>query len=416
MIAIPFVYFTFLSFLFYRKKGHKIDFSVIITAMYAVSGLFSILIDVFGLRNDDTLHYNISFIAAFSYCALLTLCILPFSHNSNLRIITPKPLRYSVVLKFLAILSVIWFIWTVFVSRDLFIRMLVSDMHESRTMALGGELDSTLDRVPALLRPLMIIMNLIFSCNWVLLFLAFFSRYIQRLPWLYFWLYLFASLSGPFGGVLGADRSSVAYWILSAFGIYLLFRPFINKSEKKHLIKIFIIILSFLLSYLVIMTIGRFMMSTEFGEDGVQGSLIYYFGISYINFCNFFDNYTPPYPNLGIIFPFIGKYIFGIETGGTIIQQQMTLLTHFECGTFYTFIGQIIMGAGTIVAVLYCLLYSFTTYVALPSVIKKPKIHSLYLYFALVSVVYLGLFGYYYTSPYRTFSLLFFYFMLKFSR
>ena len=182
------------------------------------------------------------------------------------------------------------------------------------------------------------------------------------------------------------------------------------------MIKIFIIILSFLLSYLVIMTIGRFMMSTEFGEDGVQGSLIYYFGISYINFCNFFDNYTPPYPNLGIIFPFIGKYVFGIETGGTIIQQQMTLLTHFECGTFYTFIGQIIMGAGTIVAVLYSLLYSFTTYVTLPSVIKKPKIHSLYLYFALVSVVYLGLFGYYYTSPYRTFSLFFFYFMLKFSR
>ena len=416
MIAIPFVYFTFLSFLFYRKKGHKIDLSVIMTAMYAVSGLFSILIDVFGLRSDDTLHYNISFIAAFSYCALLTLCISPFSHNSNLRIITPKPLRYSVVLKFLAILSVIWFIWTVFVSRDLFIRMLVSDMHESRSIALRGELDSTLDRVPALLRPLMIILNLIFSCNWVLLFLAFFSRYVQRLPRLYFWLYLFASLSGPFGGVLGADRSSVAYWILSAFGIYILFRQFISKDEKKKLIRSFIIILSILLVYLAMMTIGRFMESSEFGEDGVQGSLIYYFGISYINFCNFFDNYTAPYPNLGIIFPFIGKYVFGIETGGVVIQEQMSLLTKFECGTFFTFIGQIIMGAGTIVAVFYCFFYSFTSFVTLPSVIKKPKIHSLYLYFALVSVVYLGLFVYYYTSPYKTFSLIFFYLMLRFLR
>ena len=416
MIAIPFVYFTFLSFLFYRKKGHKIDLSVIMTAMYAVSGLFSILIDVFGLRSDDTLHYNISFIAAFSYCALLTLCISPFSHNSNLRIITPKPLRYSVVLKFLAILSVIWFIWTVFVSRDLFIRMLVSDMHESRSIALRGELDSTLDRVPALLRPLMIILNLIFSCNWVLLFLAFFSRYVQRLPRLYFWLYLFASLSGPFGGVLGADRSSVAYWILSAFGIYILFRQFISKDEKKKLIRSFIIILSILLVYLAMMTIGRFMESSEFGEDGVQGSFFYYFGISYINFCNFFDNYTAPYPNLGIIFPFIGKYVFGIETGGVVIQEQMSLLTKFECGTFFTFIGQIIMGAGTIVAVFYCFFYSFTSFVTLPSVIKKPKIHSLYLYFALVSVVYLGLFVYYYTSPYKTFSLIFFYLMLRFLR
>ena len=416
MIAIPFVYFSFLSILFYRKNNHKIDLSVVITAIYAVSGFFSILIDVFGFRSYDIANYKISFSGAFAYCALLTLCILPFAANSHLKISAPKPLKHSFVLKFFAILSAVWFLWTVFVSRDLFVQMITSDMHESRSLALAGELDSALDDVPGPLRPLMVILNLIFSCNWVLLFLAFFSRYIQRLPRFFFWIYLFASLSGPYDAVLGAYRSSVAYWILSAFGIYLLFRPFISKNENKQLIRIYIIILSLLVVYLAMMTIGRFMESSEFGDNGAQGSLIYYFGVSYINFCNFFDNYTPPYPNLGIIFPFIGKYVFGIETGGVVIQEQMSLLTNFECGTFYTFIGQIIMGAGTIVAIGFCLLYSFTSFVALPFAIKKSKIHNLYLYFSLASVDYLGLFVYFYTSPYKTFSLIFFYIMLKFSK
>lgn len=416
MIAIPFVYFTFLSFIFYRKQGHKIDLSVVITAMFAVSGLFSILIDVFGLRNRDTLHYHISLEAAFAYCALLTLCVLPFALNSHLRMSIPKPSRNPVIIKLFAFLSMLWLVLIVVFSSGAFLQMLTSDMGESRSMVVAGELESWLDNVPASLRLLIIILNMFFSCSWVLLFLAFYSRYVQHLHPAYFWVYILASLSGPYNAVLGADRSGVVYWILMSYGIYLLFRPFISKSEKKQLAKGNILILSLLIVYLVMMTIGRFMESTDYGEKSTQGSLIYYCGISYINFCNFFDNYTPPYTNLGVIFPFIGKYVFGITTGGIAIQQRMTLLTNFECGTFYTFIGHIIMGAGTFVAICFCLFHSLISFVSLPSVTKKPVMHNIYLYFALASVIYLGLFGYYYSSPYKSFSLIFFFFMLKLSK
>jgi len=85
MIAVPFIYFSIISLVLYFRKGKRIDFSVIISAMFAVSGFFSILIDVFGLRNSDTANYSISFLASFSYCALITLCLLPFIRYSNLK-------------------------------------------------------------------------------------------------------------------------------------------------------------------------------------------------------------------------------------------------------------------------------------------------------------------------------------------
>jgi hypothetical protein len=119
---------------------------------------------------------------------------------------------------------------------------------------------------------------------------------------------------------------------------------------------------------------------------------------------------------LGIIFPFIGRYVFGLETGGVIIQEQMTLATGYNCGVFYTFIGQIIMGAGQVVAMVFCFIYSLTSFSILPRVTRKSgaNISSLFLYFALASVLLLGLFVHYYTSPYITFSLFFFFFTLRF--
>lgn len=419
MIAIPFVYFSFLSIILYLKKGKKFDFSVVITTMFAISGFFSILVDVFDLRNPDVANYNISVTASFFYCALLTMCILPFAIYSNLRITNPKPLRNTIIIKLLAYLSVLWFLMTIYFSWPQFIIMLTTDMRENRLLVYSNMLDSWMDNVPGIFRSIIIILNLIFSCSWGVLFLAFFSRYVQHMPRVYFWMFLVASLSGPYGAVLGADRSKVAYWILTAFGFFMLFKPFIVKKELKKLVRLGVVVMTGLVIYLVLMTVSRFSdSSTSSFEDGALNSLIYYWGISYVNFCNFFDNYTPPFSHLGIIFPFINKYVFGVPSGGTIIQEQMSNLTGFECGTFYTFIGQIIMGTGRTIAILFCFIYTFFSYAFLPSALKKSgtNISSLFLYFALVSVVYLGLFVYYYTSPYLTFSLFFLYFLLRISR
>ena len=419
MISIPFVYFSILSLFLYKRNKKKLDFAVMITAMFALSGLFSILVDFFGYRNFDTVNYKISIVASFSYCALITLCVLPFVVHSNLKINNIRPLKNSGLLKIFAFLSMIWLLLLVIFSWSTFKQILFSNLGETRAQVYAGDIESSLQGVPRVVRPVMIILNSIFSCSWILIFFAFISRYVQRLPRKYFWMYLFSSFAGPYNAVFGADRSAVAYWLLIAAGIFLLFRPFISNSDKKRLIRISLFIGPALVVYLAVTTISRFDDTSTFGNDsGILGSLFYYFGISYINFCNFFDNYTPPFSNLGIIFPFTAKFLFGIETGGVIIQQQMTLATGMECGTFYTFIGQIMMGAGRSIAIIYCFIYTFISFLVIPSITKKSgtNIFNLFLYFALISVIYLGLFGYYYVSPYKTFSLFFFFFLLRLTK
>lgn len=419
MIVVPFVYFSLFSFFLYHKKGKKIDLSVIITAMFAVSGFFSILVDLFELRYPDAIGYNISVGATTSYCLLLTLCILPIAKYSHLGITRLNPVRNGNMLKALAFVSIIWLFATFVFGWSSFMRVLNSNMEEARAAVYLGGAEFSLDNVPTLLRPIMVLLNVIFGCSWIFIFLAFFSRYVQRQPTIFFWMFLFVSLSGPFIGVIGADRSKVTYWIIAAFGIFMLYKPYLQKTEKKKLLIIGVTILSVLVLYLAMMTISRFADRNYGGEvSGTEGGVISYLGQSYIHYCLYFDTYNPPFANFGILFPFTGKYLLGIETGGVVIQEQMSLLTGYKCGVFYTYIGQIIMGAGKTVAIIFCIVYSIFSFITLSSITKKNNISilSLYLYFSIASVQLLGLFIYYYTSPYITFSLFFFYFFLRLIR
>lgn len=418
MIGVPFIYFTLLTLYLLRKRKGKIDLAILITTIYAVSGLFSILIDVFDLRFPDAVGYNISPMASFSYCALITMCLMPIVKSSNLLITSIRPLRNSYVVKLLAVISLVWFFIYIIYSFSSFIGILSSNMADARAAVYAGERLESMRGMPSLLRYLMLPLNLLFGCSWAFVFLAFYSRYVQKFPNFYFWIFFLVSLSGPYNAVLGADRSKVAYWIISLAGMYILFAPVLAKAQKKQLIRIGLLTVGVLALYLGAMTIARFG-ERDYGGDvsGTEGGLISYLGQSYIHYCLYFDNYQPPYSHLGIIFPFISKYLLGIESGGVLIQQEMSLLTGYNCGVFYTFIGQIIMGAGKSVAIAFCFVYTFISSISLPSITRSSgaKITSLYLYFAISSVLLLGLFGHYYTSSTLTFSLFAIYFIIYIS-
>ena len=164
------------------------------------------------------------------------------------------------------------------------------------------------------------------------------------------------------------------------------------------------------------MTISRF--GERDSGGGALGSLISYFGQSYINFCYFFDKYDLPYHHFGIVFPFTSQYIFGVPSGGVTIQEEMTWLSHKETGVFFTFIGQMIIGIGQFWAIIMTMAYSFFSFKTLGNINRKNEVDimSLYLYFAFASVVLLGIFGHYYASPARTFSLVAMYFVMRILR
>lgn len=96
MVTVPFIYFTILLLLVYRRNGRRFDLVCYIISIFAVSAFFSILLDAFELRSIDTLNYKISGEATFAYCGLITMCLWPFIRYSNLSIKQIKPLMGGV--------------------------------------------------------------------------------------------------------------------------------------------------------------------------------------------------------------------------------------------------------------------------------------------------------------------------------
>lgn len=414
MTYIPLVYFGCLSVIMYQR--HKqIDIATISSLIFAVSGLFSVLIDINRYRSDDTYNYEISIVPAALYCILLTLCILPLAKCNIVNRIQIEPVRNVKLIKLLSVVSIIWFLLTVFFSWDRFLFILTSgDMAEIRgDLYKGITEDSWMVSLPGPVRFVFALINMLFGCSWVLIFLGFYSMIGNRVPLLYSYFFLIASLSGPYNGILGVDRSSSAYWIMSAVTLFILFRKQLPSKVKKQISVLGLVAFVGVIAYLAAMTIARFGESDSSG--GALGSLISYFGQSYINFCYFFDEYDLPFHHFGIVFPFTSQYIFGVPSVTVTIQQEMTWLSHKATGVFYTFIGQMIVGIGQFWAIIMTMAYSFFSFKTLGNINRKNEIDimSLYLYFAFASVVLLGIFTHYYAGPSKTFSLVTMYFVMR---
>lgn len=414
MIAVPFIYFSLIALWQYIRNKNRIDIGFLIAALYAVSGLFSIFYKFY----TYDVNYEINFIPCFVYCSLLTLNLLPFLKYSHLGVnIVPSKSSVKWV-KILSWMAIGWFGLTLLFSFNQFIIMLTGDMLAARAAVYQGVTeDGWMSQLPFIIRMPIVILNLCFGCPWILILLAFYSYFILNLPLKYFLFFFIASLSGPFGGILGADRSHTAYWILSLFGIYSLFLPSIPQKLRKYMNTFIMIIVVALCIYLSMMTIARFE-DRDMGignVSGVEASLISYLGQSYPKFCYFFDYFTPAFSNLNLLFPFTAKYILGEElVGGVMLQQEMDLRTGISTGVFYTYLGHILIFCGKSVMFIFSFLYSFISVKLLKSFKKRNMdLKGTFIYFGLSSIMILGLFTYHYATPKRTFSIFFFLFLFN---
>ena len=409
MVAIPFFYFSFLSFYIF-KKNRECNIAFISTLMYVISAFFSILIDIYGLRSDDTRHYQISFLSVFVYCFLLTICIIPFIKKSNTKIDCIKPLKNDTIIKVFSVLSLIWFFISISYGWDSIVHAFtIGDYAEARYKVYQGEREGLIGKIPFPLNFFILVFNFVFSCPWVLLFCCFYCFAIQKTKWYFSLFYFLASINGPLNSIVNADRSGSTYWILSLIGIYFIFYKYIEEKDKIRIKWLFCILLFCVIYYITSVTIARF----ENKDGGASGGFIYYLGCSFINFAYFFDCYELPRVNLGMIFPFVTQYILGNPTNAVTIQAEMTQLSHINCGTFNTFIGQLIMSCGHYLTILFCCVYSILSNIAVDKSCKRKDVASLYLYFAFCSILFLGLFGYYYSSPTKNTSLFLFYILFK---
>ena len=179
------------------------------------------------------LNYHPSLLSTIVYCGLLTLCWLPFSRYSNLNINKVKAISNTKALKIVAWVSFLWFVIYLYLSIDTLQLVLTGgDMLALRGMIYKGESINVGQGLPVYLHIPFTLANCLFGCSWIFIFLAFFSKFIQKLPNKYFLLFLLTSLSGPLAGIVEVDRSKTTYWIISMVINFLFFSKFMTRKQR----------------------------------------------------------------------------------------------------------------------------------------------------------------------------------------
>lgn len=403
MIALPFVWFALLSIYQYRKnKG--IDIACYIALIYCVSALFSILMYTYGISSVEK---KISTFATFVYCGLLTLCILPFSIHSNVLISHIRPIKNSQIIKNLAWFCFLFFLISTYMSFDSLYNVLTGDFNEIRIAHYEGFGETIwIAKLPSALRYPVYYIDMFFGSPWILEFFAFYSIFIQKLPKKYGLLFLISSLIGITRNLIDAGRSDIIYWFLGLGACIVFFRPFYVNQVWRSLRKYLLILISLFSFFIYTSTTSRFGESEGSGQlGGAESGFVSYAGQAYPNFCYFFDNFTCPKPSMEVIFPYIYQTIYNTNGGIVGKQKQLSLLTNYELGVFYTFIGQIAVTSNNYIAIGYCLLFSLLAMFCVSKTSRTNiSLFKAYLYMALASVLFLGLFSHYYGIANKSFS------------
>lgn len=411
MVAIPFIYFSVLA-LFFFIRHRKIDLATFISLLYAITGYFSI--QLYG--TGSFAGHSMSGWAVLTYCGLISLMIFPIAMTSNAKITSIKPITNVKLFKIVAWVAFGYFVIWALLSLNSIMSILTGDMGEAREAVYQGLTGDGgwMARLPGPIRLVCAGLNMILGAPWIMQFLAFYSITIIKLPIKYFVLLLLVSTQGPLNGIMGADRSATAYWIIGLLACILFFYSFMSKKEKKWISLFSIILIGAFSIYLSAMTTSRFEDSRAIG--GVEGSLIAYFGQNVINFCHFFDTYTAPETTLEMIFPFIHNYILGTGLGGGVgAQEYFSLLTGVETGIFYTFLGQLLFSAGKVPMTIYAVVVSCLSLLMLQHSSKRvANMRDCYLQLLFASILFFGLFGHYYAAAGKTFSVIFFYFLISY--
>ena len=414
MIFIPFVFFLIiLTALLWSRR--KFDLASYVALLYVIISFFAILNDFFGLRYPDVVNYEISFEATFVYCVLLGIFLIPIVRYTKNGIMKMTPIENQNILKILSTCAFVLFCVTLVGAFNSLLGVLTGDMKALRSAVYARTADDAwYSTLPFGLKQFVSMGNIFFADFWIMQFLAFFSLFVQKTK-KYAVFFFIASLLGPLWGILNIDRSKVTYWIIALIANYFMFDKQMTDKQKKIFVVFSSICILFLIIYLSMMTNARFD-GRDYGGTivGPLAGIIAYLGQPFVHFSFFYDNFQNNEPTLAGIFPFIHSFFFGGFGSGVAIQAHLTSLYHWHFGVFYTFLGHILISAGKawmFVYVIVLALVGFSLFIQKPH--EKETLTKLYLFMTYSSIMYLGVFGYSYSSFFTTVSFVFFLFIFK---
>jgi oligosaccharide repeat unit polymerase len=388
MIYVPLIYFTLL-FVFLYIRYNSFNVGSYLNLIYIISSLFAVIIDFFDLYLDNNLlsKQPISILAATSYCVLLTVTIFPFYKFRSDRIVRIINTSSFGIYRISLFFIVVFYVVLIINFYDL-IQVFRGDYSAIREIVNDENIDggsTGIKHVGAIL------VTLFSRFSPMLIFFYFYSISYLKYSKLFNTSLLLSSFTPVISGILIAGRTQVVYWVLSFLLVATLFKHILPKIQKRKITILIISITSLFVIYLSSVTISRW------SKQGAYDSIIVYAGQSYINYCNYFDNYTNTQFTFDRVFPVISKYILGRNFDLLSYRDNIFSLTGFNIGVFYTFLGDLIVDIGHIGMLIYVALFYFLTSKFLKRTIQDHiSLSQIFLFLVFVHLPLQGVFYYSY--------------------
>ena len=361
MIAVPFIYFTILA-IYLIRKNKGVDISALLVMIYAFSAFVSILLDLFNVYEVNGVYEKIpiSPLATVTYCALITLAILPFRRIRSMELRTIDMQKYWVVdlLSWVLIITFFITLFNTFTHLDV---ILQSDLKDVRDDVYKNAEQVKLTGI----RWLLAMPETLFSQFSPIAILLYFANIAQgRKSTLFNWLLLLSSLTPVITAILIAGRTQPIYWFLSFLTLYILFRPMMEKRQRRHALMPFAIVGGGVALFIAAVTVARFAIAGISNDTGTFDSILAYSGQSFVNFNYFFTQYTARGIHLDRIFPMTTYFVLHPGWNLEYYRDMIWSNSGLNIGVFFTFLGDLLIDLGHKGMVVYVILfYLISTYV-----------------------------------------------------
>lgn len=343
-------------FIYLRQKHGGIDVSAFLTLLYAFMSFFAIIIEIRGVYDINGVceRTPITFGAVFSYCALLTLSIIPFSRlrSTSLKNITiTKPqlmdfVSWGLIVTFFLTLAMLF--------SDIY-TALTSDLSEVRSMVYGDDEGHHVSG----LRWWLLLPNTLFSQFSPIAILFFYINVSQsRKSKLFNYMLLASSITPILSAILIAGRTQIIYWLLSYLLCFFLFRNQMNAEQRRIVVRPFLVFAGAFVLFFASVTLARFTSNTLDSDTNTLNSVIAYTGQAFINYNNFFNHYICHKISFNRIMPV--SHYFVIDPGWTLknYRAQIMSQTGMNIGVFYTFLGDLMVDLSKVGMTIFVLLFA----------------------------------------------------------
>ena len=396
MIYIPLIYFLILTILFYVSQK-KIDVPVFLSAQFALTSFFAVVIVHMGLLDGDGVQFTASSIhlgvmPTLLYCVLHTLAILPFTSLKPAKI-TEITISSEKVFNLFAYFLMSIALLNLYIVLDNVIQVVMGgDFATVRSSHYGGEETMSQQKTKAL--PSILRYFYYFNRTTILAFPCFFHslRFLKRHS-LFNVALFFTALSIPLCGMVNVDRTEFIFFVQTCCVSFLLFRPFIGRNQYHFLKRLLIPIFSVMLLYLCVITISRW----DNTDDGASGAAIQYAGQSYLNCCFIYDNMHEGYIHIERILPLTYKIIHD-DFDYSAIKEQKCREHGFFVGIFASYLGDFLLDVGIYGMLIWIVCFVLLCIMTLPRSSPVISFGQVLWYYMLATIPMFGIFYY----PYFT--------------